>query len=103
MTKQQEKAIKKIEELAKELLYGEEYEIKRFDIEELNDKFVEVVVETGMKNDSGTYAAIFCRDRAQLFVGKRGGVTYICANKRGKIVSRRFKGYSLLQAVCDQR
>ena len=102
MTKMQERSIEKIRELAQELLLGENYEIKEFTINE-NEYFASVVVETGMKNDEGTYAQIFARERAHLFIGKRGGITYPVTTKSGKWVRRQFKGYSLLQAVCDQR
>lgn len=101
MTKSQEKAIEKIRKLGEELFWGraDEYEFKEFDIKELNYGTISLVVETGMKNDEGTLAAIFARDRAHLFIGKRGGITYYdktCNRKR-------FEGYSLLQAVIDQR
>ena len=101
MTKAQEQAIKKIRKLAEDHLYSDSYEIKEWDIKE-NEYFVSVVVETGMKNDEGTLASILCRDRAHLFIGKRGGITYP-VTKNGKQVRRRFKGYSILQAVVDQR
>lgn len=109
ITKQQAKAIEKIKRLA-ETLFGErhadKYEIKQFDIDE-NEYFVAVVVEVGMKDDEGTMAEIYCRDRAQLFIGPRGGITYP-VNKQMKNGSykhyeKRFEGYSLLQAVVDQR
>lgn len=101
MTKSQEKAIEKIRKLGEELFYGgaDEYEFKEFDIQELNNGTISLVVETGMKNDEGTLAALFTRDRAHLFIGKKGGITYYDKNCIKKV----FKGYSLLQAVLDQR
>ena len=106
-TKAQDKAIAKIERLAKELCWNpDKYEIKKFEVTE-GEYFVNVIVETGMKDDEGTLAEVFCRDRAQLFVGKRGGITYPVSKqtKDGhyKHYTKRFEGYSILQAVCDQR
>lgn len=102
-TKYQEKAISNIKRLA-EKLHGhkaDSYEIKMFEVNE-NEYFVDVVVEVGMKDDEGTLAEVFCRERAQLFIGKRGGITYPVF-KNGKSYTKRFEGYSLLQAVVDQR
>lgn len=109
ITKAQEKAIAQIKRLA-ETLFGEKtldkYEIKQFDID-ANEYFVAVVVEVGMKDDEGTMAEIFGRDRAQLFIGPRGGITYPVnkqmASGKYKHYEKRFKGHSLLQAVIDQR
>lgn len=101
MTNSQKKAIKRIENLTKEILWNDKFEIKLWEVEE-NEYFVNLVVETGMKGDEGTMAAIFARDRAQLFIGKRGGITYP-VSKNGRHYTKVFGGYSLLQAVCDQR
>ena len=108
ITKQQTKAIENIKRLAEKLHEGhaDKYEIKKFEIHE-NEYFVAVVVETGMKDDEGTLAEVFCRDCAQLFIGPRGGITYPVSKKlkngKYKYFTRRFEGYSLLQAVVDQR
>lgn len=101
MTKAQEKAVAKIRALAEQNFYADDMEFKEWEVEEF-ESFVSVVVETGHKNDEGTMAAIFCRDRAHLFVGKRGGIRYP-VHKNGKHYYKRFEGYSILQAVCDQR
>lgn len=101
MTRQQENALKKIRKLADGLMYSDKWELKEWQVHE-NEYFVSVVVEVGMKGDEGTLGQVFCRERAQLFIGKRGGIRYPCTNKRGKYVERHFKGYSLLQAVIDQ-
>lgn len=54
------------------------YEIKQWEIEDCG-KFVSLYVESGMKNDSGTAAAILCRKTRQIFIGIKGGVrTHIC-------------------------
>ena len=101
MTKSQEGAIAKIKRLAEENLYSEKYEIKEWEVVEY-DSFISVVVETGLKGDEGTWASIIARDRAHLFVGTHGGITYP-VSKNGKHYKNVFKGYSILQAVCDQR
>ncbi len=110
MTKAQEKALERIRRLVEREMKGVHgdmdcYEIKEWSVNE-NEYFVSLVVEYGMKGDEGTLASIF-RDGAQLFIGKRGGVTYHVSKtlKNGKYVSyrKRFEGYSILQAVIDQR
>ena len=103
MTKAQENAIERIKRLAlnEHGKYADEYEIKEWEVDE-NEYFVSLVVETGLKGDEGTMAAIFGRDRAHLFIGKKGGITYP-VSKNGKHYTKRFKGYSILQAVVDQR
>lgn len=101
MTNSQERAIKRIKELTNEILYSENYEIKKFEVTDC-DYFISVIIETGLKNDEGTLAAVFGRDRAHLFIGKRGAITYP-VYKIGKHIRRKFHGYSLLEAVCAQR
>ena len=103
MTKSQIEAIERIKRLAMERYsnYAETHEIKELEVRDY-DYFVSVVIETGLKDDEGTLAEFIARDRAHLFIGKRGGITYpVTVN--GKMIRRRFKGYSILQAVCDQR
>ena len=100
MTKEQEKALNKIRILTGKLLYGDEYEIKTFEVKEYAD-FISVYIVTGVKNDNGT-AAFICRDYAHVFIGKRGGVTYPVSGRKGQ-TTRRFKWASLLQVVIDQR
>ena len=102
MTKSQERAVAQIRRLAeRNLLNPETYEFKEWEVKE-NEYFVSVYVVTGMKGDEGTFGEVFCRDRAHLFVGKRGGITYP-VYKHGRHYNKVFKGYSILQAVCDQR
>lgn len=106
MTRAQEKALERIKALVERELYDDRYEIKRWDVDE-NEYFVSLVVEYGMKGDEGTRARYTCRDRAHLFIGKRGGVTYPVTkqlkNGEWKLYTKRFKGYSILQAVVDQQ
>ncbi len=85
--------IKAIEYLKEMFLYyhsyGEKdkYEIKEFKslplIPEDNKSKWSVVIETGMKNDDGTMAAIICRDRRHFFIGKNGGVEVIDDKAKG--------------------
>lgn len=108
MNTAQSKAIARIRKLAENLFgsQSEKYEIKEWRLIE-NEYFISVIVEVGLKGDEGTLAEVFCRDRAHLFIGKRGGITYPVSKKMKdgsyKHYDKRFKGYSLLQAVCDQR
>ena len=102
MTKSQEKAIERIKRLVEKDFYSDNYEIKEWEIHE-NEYFVSLYVEYGLKNDEGTLASIIARDKAHLFIGKRGGITYPVTTKDKKHITRRFEGYSILQAVCDQR
>ena len=108
ITKAQEKAISNIKKLAEKLYdqHADKYEIKKFEVD-VNKYFANVIVEVGMKEDEGTMAEVFCRDTAQLYVGPRGGITYPVSKKMKdgswKHYEKRFCGYSLLQAVVDQR
>ena len=76
MTKSQERVINMIRrdaeiEAAKCHRNGE---IKKFEIEE-NNGFIAVYVVLGAANDEGTMAEFYCRDKALLFIGKRGKIT----------------------------
>ena len=78
MTRQQQT---KIEMLRKETLrafiFRDDYEIKRWEaIENPDWGFIDLRVTTGRKNDDGTLAALL-RNNFQLFIGPRGGITYI--------------------------
>jgi hypothetical protein len=48
-----------------------DYEYKKFDVNETDDGRVEVYIITGIKNDEGTLAGLFCRIIRQIFVGRR--------------------------------
>lgn len=109
ITPLQEKTIRNIRKMAENLhssRYADKYEIKTFEVEDCK-YFVSLVVEVGMKDDEGTLAEVFCRDRAHLFIGPRGGIRYPVSKqmKDGswKHYDKPFKGHSLLQAVIDQR
>ena len=106
MTNAQERALAKIEKLVKNGFYSDDMEIKKWEVNE-NEYFVSLVLEYGLKNDEGTLAEVFARDRAQLFIGKKGGVRYpvnkLLKNGKFKHYEKRFKGITILEAVCDQR
>lgn len=61
---------------------GDRYELKELRVEDMGNGRISIVVESGMKEDEGTMAAILCRDRIHVFMGKRGGLTRI--NERGR-------------------
>lgn len=101
MTNSQIKAIKSIERLVESYCKSMDLEVKRFETREC-EYFISVSIVMGRPNDEGTMAFMI-RDYAQLFIGKRGGITYPMTNKGGKYCRKKFKGYSILQAVCDQK
>ena len=108
MTQAQEREVARIRRMAeKSLFFGTEYEFKEWEVNE-NEYFVEVRLTTGLKGDEGTMAEVFGREHAQLFIGKRGGVTYYktIRDKDGNYLRssiRSLAGHSILQAVLDQR
>lgn len=102
MTKAQEYAIDRIRRLVERHCKGVDLEVKQFEIDDC-DYFISVSVVYGLPNDDGTLAQLLCRDRAHLFVGKRGGITYPVFGKRGGYRRKTFHGYSILEAVVDQR
>lgn len=102
MTKSQEKAIERIKKITENTLFfnDTDYEIKTWKITEC-EYFVALQLVTGMKNDEGTYAEIYARDRAHLWIGKRGKITYPITKKNGKLVRRTFTG-NLMSVVVEQ-
>lgn len=101
MTKSQEKAIAKVRKLVESEIRPDREEIKTWEVKEYT-YFVALYIVYGYKNDEGTLSEYLLRDKAHLFIGKRGAITYP-VDYRGRTVRRKFKGYSILQAVCDQR
>lgn len=55
--------------------YPGTHEYKLFKVELLDWGVVQILTEVGRKSDEGTMAAIFCRTRRQIFVGRKGGLT----------------------------
>lgn len=101
MTKAQEMTIERIRKAA-ENMHGhcsDSYEIKEWTVDE-NEYFVSLCFEVGLKGDEGTMAALIARDRCQLFIGKRGGISYP-VSKNGKHYTKRFT--SLYAVSIDQR
>lgn len=77
MTKYQEKAVERIKRYIEEHdlhRNDERYEIKEFSVEETDYGTVIVYSVTGLKNDEGTLASVFCRNIRHIFIGKRGGL-----------------------------
>jgi len=98
MTRSQERALKKLEMLTrKDFLPNEE--MKTWEVKDIGTGTLSVVIEYGLVNDEGTLAEIFARSRCHIFIGSRGGVSYY--NNKG--TRKRFKWYSILQAVVEQR
>lgn len=112
MTDKQKKAIERIKAVLIKELAGRstekiEYEIKRFEIDDTycdSLGMVWVVAEWGIVGDSGTAAAILCRESVQITIGKRGGIAYIVDKLKGGIAYRRFNWHfrdPMLHAAWD--
>ena len=107
MTKQQEVAINNLKQSIINGLFlnKDKYEFKEFEIIEY-DHFISLYFVVGMKNDEGTYASIVCRDRGQLFIGKRGGITYPVTKKlKNGTYKHYYKSYkhNIHSVIVDQR
>ena len=77
MTRQQEIMVKKIKHyIEKHDLFNNDpkYEFKKFTVEETDYGTVIVYSVTGLKDDEGTMATVFCRTRRHIFIGVRGGL-----------------------------
>lgn len=55
--------------------YPGTHEYKLFKVELLDWGVVQILTEVGRVSDEGTMAAIFCRTRRHIFVGRKGGLT----------------------------
>lgn len=78
MSPAQEKMIKFAKEqifLNDSVGFPENHEYKRFDVEFLDWGKVQLLSEVGRKNDVGTMAALLCRTRRHIFIGRKGGLT----------------------------
>ena len=105
MTRSQEKAVQTFRRtVERELLLSEDYEVKMFEVEDIGH-FVSVVFETGLKNDEGTLASVFGRERGHIFIGKKGGITYPVSFYKGEkfIVTSRRYSHNIWSIICDQR
>jgi hypothetical protein len=83
-TAAQERAIARIRKDLVAEHYGStssDYEVKRFEVTD-REHFVTVVAETGLKQDEGTMAAVYCRRRIIVAIGPRGGVQVLNAKRK---------------------
>lgn len=109
MTNKQERVIKALKkQMADDFFYGHDYEFKRVEVTESKFGTVTLVLETGLIGDENTLASVYARNRIQVFIGKRGGITYpvTYTQKNGKFVwaERRFHlGDSLSTIDLEQR
>lgn len=76
MNKRQEATVKSIKAYieANDLHGADGYEIKTFEVKEMEWGAIQVYSVAGLKNDEGTMAEVFARTRRQIFIGKRGGI-----------------------------
>lgn len=106
MTKSQERAVARIKREVQEHAKTDRYEVKRFDIMEMEWGTVEVLAETGLINDEDDpIARCFLRDRAQIFIGPRGGMHYYASrqHKNGKFTHSTKTYKTFFRACLDQR
>lgn len=87
MTKYQERRIAQIENIMMNLVgHPETKEVKEKSIEDLGH-CISMVIEVGEIGDEGTLAAVFCRQRAHIFIGKKGGCsTYTNSRRDGSLI-----------------
>ena len=103
MTQAQERAVQRVKRMAENSLFHggpEKYEFKQFEVTDHEWGTVSVALETGMKGDEGTLAAIFARDYCHIFIGPRGAIYWYdkkCVEKRLA------KERTILAAVIQQR
>lgn len=101
MTRQQELQVARIKKQT-ETYYGkcqDNYEIKKWEVEETDYGKVIVNVEMGLKNDEGTLASIIGRDYTMIFIGVRGGMEVPSRKKNKDFIFRSVK--SLRGAIYD--
>ena len=99
MTRSQEVKLNMIRRDA-EIMASEHHkngEIKEFDVKNY-DTFIAVYVVIGDKNDEGTLAAIYCREKVTLFIGKKGAVTFPVWDAEKK--QQRYKKYRNMFCAC---
>ena len=99
MTKSQEIKLNMIRRDA-ELMASQHHkdgEVKTFDVKEYST-FISVYVCIGAKNDEGTMAEIYCRDKVTLFIGKKGAVTFPVWDQKHH--EQRYKKYRSMFCAC---
>lgn len=72
-------------------------EVKQFDVKNF-ESFISVYVVIGAKDDEGTLASVFCREKVTLFIGKRGKVTFPVWDEKNK--EQRYKNYRSMFCAC---
>lgn len=74
-----------------QLQFYRSHEVKRFEISRTDYGQVMVVAEFGRKEDEGTMASVFCRERGQFFIGSHGGLTFYreARDGSGKLVTHK--------------
>jgi len=68
----------------------EDYEYKEWEVQDHDYGMVSIVAEVGMKNDEGTMAAVFCRARKHVFIGKKGGFSWYDNNAHKRVNARKY-------------
>lgn len=104
MTQAQER---RVESIRKDLEYTffkghKNPEIKKFEVEELDCGLVSLIAEVGGVGDEGTYAAIMCRERIHVFIGKNGAITYFPFSIKNGAKSRRLGRRSFYHVYYEQ-
>jgi hypothetical protein len=104
MTQAQERRVESIrKDLEYEFFKGHKNpEIKKFEVEELEWGSVSLIAEVGGVGDEGTYAAIMCRERIHVFIGKNGAITYFPFSIKNGAKSRRLGRRSLYHVYYEQ-
>lgn len=77
MTNKQKKTVERLTKAIKEndfFGHHENHEFKRYEVTEMDNGVVELLCESGLKNDEDTLACMLCRRTRQIFIGKNGGL-----------------------------
>lgn len=78
MTKSQEKKIAEIKGMIPHFdYYGEDYEVKKWEVTDGYAGIIFLYFETGKQGDEGTMAEVFCRKIRHCIIGRRGGIQTI--------------------------
>lgn len=104
MTQAQERKVEMIKKEIEQEFFSmhRNPEIKKFEVEELEWGSVSLIAEVGGVGDEGTYAAIMCRERIHVFIGKNGAITYYPFSIKSGAKSRRLGRRSLYHVYYEQ-
>lgn len=84
MTEAQIRALNRLIHEIAENAYGDNDEFKEYEVSEVGSRgTIALYAVTGLKDDEGTLAAIFCRNSYHIFISIRGGLRFV--NDRGKV------------------